>query len=84
MIEVGVRNKNEIDGRKIRDTEPGTTKPLQYKQPPGEIGIDHYALSPNLHEEAGMTDEGDAEFPVGGKARFVSLTRAGSHRRMAH
>jgi len=74
MIEMSVRNQNEIDGRKIRDTEAGTTKALQYKQPPREVGINDDALSTNLHEEAGMSDKGDTEFTVGGETRFVSLT----------
>src|SRR5580765_2335717 len=84
MIEVGVRNQNKVDGREVHDAEARTTKPLQYEQPPGKIGIDHNTLSTNLHEEAGMTDEGDAQFPVGREARFVSLTRPRSHRRTAH
>ena len=84
MIEVGVRNQNKVDGREVRDAEARTTKPLQYKQPPRKIGIDHYALSPNLYEEAGMADERDAQLTVGSETRFVSLTRPRSHGRMAH
>src|SRR5579864_545143 len=84
VIEVGVRNQNEIDGRKIRDAKARTAKPLQYEQPPGKIRIDQHALSSNLYEEAGMTDKSDAQFSVGGEARFVSLHRPRSNRRMAH
>ena len=80
VIEVRVRNQNEIDGRKVRDAKARTAKPLQYEQPPGKIGIDQHALSSNLYEEAGMTDESDAQFSVSGEARFVSLPRPRSNR----
>ena len=68
MIEVGVRNQHQVDGRKIGDAQAGTAQALQHEQPAREVGIDDDALAANLHEEAGVADEGDAEFSVGGKS----------------
>jgi hypothetical protein len=80
VIEVRVRNQNEIDGRKVGNAKARTAKPLQYEEPPGEIRIDQHTLSSNLYEEAGMTDKSDAQFSVGGEAWFVSLPRPRSNR----
>ena len=74
MVEMRVRDENEIDRRKICDPQAGTPKSLQYKEPAREVGIDHYTLSRDLHKETGMTDEGDAKLSIGGEARLVRLT----------
>ena len=74
MVEMRVRDENEIDRRKICDPQAGTPKPLQYKQPAGEVGIDHDTLARDLHKETGMTDKGDAKLSIAGEARLVSLT----------
>jgi len=64
--------------------QAGTTQAFQYEEPAREVGIDHDALSANLHKEAGVANEGDAEFSVGGEAGRVSLTVARSDGGVAH
>jgi len=59
-------------------------QPLQKKQPAGEVGIDHNILATNLKEETRVANEGDAEFAVGYKFRYVSLARTRRNRRMPH
>src|SRR6266567_6578336 len=84
MIEMGMRHQHQIDGRQIGYAQPRTTKTFQHKQPACEVGIDYDTLSTNLHEKAGVTDEGDAEFSIGSKAWFVSLTDARGYRGVAY
>ena len=72
MVEMRVRDQNEIDRWKICDPQAGTPKPLQYKEPAREVGIDHYTLSRDLHKETGMTDKGDAQLSIAGEAWLVS------------
>ena len=79
VIEMRMRDEHEIDRWQISNAQPRTTEPLQHKQPPREIGINQNTFSPNLYEEACVSDEGDAEFSVGGETRLVSLTGARSH-----
>src|SRR5580658_5638502 len=67
VIEVGVRNQHEIDGRQIGDAQAWTAQAFQDEKPAREIGVDHDALPADLHEETGVADEGDAEFSVGGE-----------------
>ena len=69
---------------KIGNAQAGTAQAFQHEQPAREVRIDDDALPANLHEEAGVTDEGDAEFSVGDEARLVSLTEARSYRGTAH
>ena len=84
MIEVRVSDQHQIDSRKIGDAQAGAAQAFEHEQPAREIGIDDHALSANLHEEAGVADEGDAEFAVGGEARLVGFAAARSYRRAAH
>src|ERR1039458_404623 len=84
MIEVGMGHQHHVDGRQIGDSESGTAQAFQDEQPAREVRIDDDALSANLHEEAGMPDEGDAELAAGGEAGFVSLAVARSYSGMAH
>ena len=64
MIKMRVRDQNQIDGRQIAHPNSGTAQALQNKQPAREVGIDHHALPADLHEKAGVTDEGHPEFAI--------------------
>src|SRR5262249_39438906 len=79
-----VRHQDEIDRRKVGNAETRAPQPLQYKQPPREVGIDNHASTADLHEETGVSDEGDAEFSVGGEPGLMGLAAARSDRRMPH
>ena len=74
MVEMRVRDENQIDRRKICDPQPGTPKSLKYKQPAREVGVDHHILAGDLHKKTGMTDKGDTQLSIAGKAWFVGLT----------
>src|ERR1700686_1649203 len=84
MIEMRMGDQHHVDGRKVGNAQSGTTQALQHKKPACEVGIDDNALAANLHEKAGVADEGDAKFAIRGEPRLVSLTGAGSHCRAAH
>ncbi len=84
MIEVRMGHQHHVDGRQIGDAQAGTAQALQHEQPAREVGIDDDALPANLHEEAGVTDEGDAEFAVGSEAGLVGLAVARSNCGAAH
>ena len=84
MIEVSMRDENQIDRRKIGNAQAGTSQAFQNKEPAREVRIDDYVLPAHLHKEAGMPDEGNAEFTVSCQAGLVGLTRAGSNRRVAY
>jgi hypothetical protein len=74
MIEVSVRDQHKINRRQVRYTQPRTSKPFQYEQPPRKVGVDDYALPADLYEEARVSDEGDAKLTVGCQSRLVGLS----------
>jgi hypothetical protein len=84
VIEMSVRYQHHIHRRQIADAQARLPQPLQYEQPAREVGIDDHALSANLQEETRVADEGDAEFSVGGEARFVGLAATWSYRGVTH
>jgi len=65
MIEVRVRNQNEINGRKIWDLDPGLPQSLKHKQPAGEVRINDYVLAAHLKEKSCMTDERQPHVAIG-------------------
>src|SRR5437016_5634470 len=67
VVKVGMGYEHNIDGRQIAHVQAGTAQALEYEKPAREVGIDHNAAPANLHQEAGVADEGDAEFSVGGQ-----------------
>lgn len=84
MIEVRVRNQNNIDRGQIRDPQSGPAQPLQNEQPPGKIRVNDDVLSPHLQKEASMADERDSEFAIGGQTWFVRFALTGSNGRVPH
>ena len=53
--------QHSVNRRQIAHAEARTAKSLENEDPLSEVGIDHEVLSSNLEEEAGVTDEGDAQ-----------------------
>ena len=85
VIEVCVRNQHQINGRKIGNAQlRDCRKRLSTNNQRAKLGSMTTLLAADLNKEAGMSDEGDAEFSVSGEARLVSLTAAPRDRRMAH
>ena len=84
MIEVSVRNQNQIDRGKIGNAQAWTSQAFQDEEPARKVGVDDYALTAHLHKKAGVPDEGDAEFAVCRQARLVGFTTSGRNRGVAH
>jgi hypothetical protein len=84
MIEVGVCDQNQIDGRKVAHAKAGLAKTLQHKEPWGKIGIDHDILPGHLKKEAGMADEGQSQFAVGNQSGLVRAAGAWRDRGMPY
>ena len=61
MIEMSMRYEYCVNRRQVAHAQAGTSQSLQDKNPLCEVGVDHEILSANLKEEAGMTNEGEAE-----------------------
>ena len=83
MIEMRVRHQDHIHGRKILHVHARIPQPFQKKQPRGKIRIDDNALPANLQNKAGMPDERDPEFAVGGELRLIDMSGARCDRRMS-
>ena len=84
VIEMGVRNHDQIDWRQIANPQTWLAQSFQHEQPAREIGIKYDILPADLHEKAGMPNEGHAQFPIRDQLRFVNSSRAGGDSGMAH
>ena len=69
VVEMRVRDQHGVDRRQVGDAQSRAAQALEYEQPAREIGIDDEILATKLHEEAGMSDEGDAHLSRRGAAR---------------
>ena len=76
VIEVRVGYQHEVHWRQVAQVQSGSTQALKNEEPAREVGIDDYVLSADLQEEAGVSNEGDAEFAMRGELRFVGLAGA--------
>ncbi len=74
MVKMRVRHENQVNRRQVRDSKSGSAQPLENKQPPRKVWVDNDTLTADLHEEAGVSNEGDAQLAVGRETRLVSLT----------
>src|ERR1039458_9364543 len=61
VVEVRVRNQHRVDRGQLPQLQSGTAQPLENENPARKVGIDQNILSPDLEEEAGMSDEGRSE-----------------------
>ena len=64
MIEVRVREQDEIDGREVFDFQAGAFDAFEEEKPVGEIRIDEDVEVGELNEEGGVADPGDGDFAV--------------------
>ena len=71
MIEVRVRNQNEINGRKIWNSDPGLPQSLKHKKPTGEVRINDYVFAAHLQEKSGVADERQPHAAVGDEYRLM-------------
>jgi hypothetical protein len=84
MIEVRVREQDEIDGRQVFDFQSRTLDAFQEKKPVGEIGIDEDVQVGELNQEGGVADPGDGDFALFQfwENRLVMLTGAAGQQRL--
>src|ERR1019366_1544000 len=71
VVEVRVRNQHRVDCRQLPQLQPRTAQPLENENPAREVGIDQNILSPDLEDEAGMSDEGYAQLATAGEHRLT-------------
>src|ERR1019366_357759 len=84
VVEVGVRNQHRVDCRQLPQLQPRTAQPLENEDPARKVGIDQNILSPDLEEEAGMSDEGYAQLATAGEYRLTGDAGARRHGGAAH
>ena len=75
VIEVRVRYQDEIHRRQVAQVQSRLPQALQNEEPAREVGIDDDVLSADLQEEAGVSDEGDAQFAVGDQSSVCGSRR---------
>jgi len=76
VVEVSVGDEDQVNRRQVYDAQSRLAQALEDEEPACEIGIDQNVESADLHKEAGMADEGDAEFSVGDQLRLAGLPLA--------
>jgi hypothetical protein len=64
VIEVRVREQDEIDGRQILDAQAGAFDAFEEKNPIGEIRINENIQVRELHEERRVADPSERDLPV--------------------
>ena len=84
VVEVGMGNQYQIDGWKVAQTDTGLAQTFEHEQPACKIGIDDHVLTTDLHEKAGVSDEGHAQFAVCYELWLMGFASSGSDRRMAY
>jgi hypothetical protein len=78
VIEMGVREQDQIDGRQVLDFESGSANAFQQKKPVRKIRIDQHIQVGKLDQERGMADprKGHLAFGQFGKHRLFVLSGA--------
>jgi hypothetical protein len=86
VIEVRVRQEDEVDRRKIGEFQSRSPQPLQEKQPIGKVRIDQDVEIRELNQEGGMTDPRDGDLSVRQlwKDRFLGCPRAPRQQRLPY
>ena len=84
MIEVRMRYQHDVDGRQVAEAQARPAQALQHEDPAGKIWVDQDILPADLEKEAGMSDEGHAQFAPAGKYRFMSEASSGSQSRVPY
>src|SRR5437899_6582742 len=83
MIEMSVREQNQVDRRQMTDLDSRPFDALEQEQPVGEIGIDQYVQITELDQKRGVADPGDSHLAVVqfGEIRFLVLSFAPGEQR---
>jgi hypothetical protein len=78
MIEMGVGEQDQVNGRQVLDFHAGAPEALQKKKPVGKIGINEHVEIGKLGQEGGVANPGEGDLPAGelGKARAEVLAGA--------
>src|SRR5450759_4533007 len=77
VVEVRVRNQHRVDRRQLSQLQSRTAQSLENENPAREVGVHQDVLSPDLEEEAGMSDEGYAQLATAGEHRLTGDAGAG-------
>jgi hypothetical protein len=64
MIEVRVRDQNQVDRRQVLNLHPRLTQSFQHKQPAREVRVDQNIFPANLQKKTRMTDKGHAHLTI--------------------
>lgn len=65
MIEVGVGEQNQVNGRQVLDFQAGAPDSLQKEKPVGEIGINQHVQIRELGQKGGVPDPGQGDLSAG-------------------
>jgi len=78
MIEVGVGQENQVDGRQMFNPQAGTFDAFEQEKPICEIGIDQDIQVVELDKKGGVANPSDRYLAFGelGKGRFAMLPGA--------
>lgn len=61
MIKMGMRDEDEVDGRKVVVGQPGVAEPPNDKKPVGPVRIDKNVAMGSLNQEGSVADPGNAD-----------------------
>ena len=83
MIEMSVREQNQVDRRQMTDLDSRPFDALEQEQPVGEIGIDQYVQITELNQKRSVSDPGDRHLAgiQFGEIRFFLLSLAPGEQR---
>jgi len=74
MVEVRMRNQHQVNRREIANADARLAQPLQNKKPASKIRIDHHVLTADLHQEAGVSNEGQPQLAIPDQLGLMDLT----------
>ena len=77
-------DENEVNGRQVGDADTGTAQAFKNEDPGGIVWIDDDVLTADLNQEAGMSDESNAEFLGFRGNRLMCNSGARGHRGVAN
>lgn len=63
MIEMRVRNQNEVNRGNISQANPGLAQSLEQEKPGREVGVDQHVLIAHLQKKTGVANECNAQLP---------------------
>ena len=70
MIEMGVGEQDQVNGRQVLDFQPGAPDALQKKKPVGEIRINQHVQIGELRQKGSVADPGQRRLAAGQLGEF--------------